>query len=72
MQKSFINKYLMRNLFPFCFRLRPAVSWSVMLERKQTESTRHKPDTGLGLSCFIAMACVFVSVIPPGVTKYVF
>jgi hypothetical protein len=30
MWKSFINKYLKRNLFPFCFRLPPDVSCGVI------------------------------------------
>jgi hypothetical protein len=30
MSKSFISKYLKRNLFPFCFRLPPAVSYGVI------------------------------------------
>ena len=36
MRKSFINKYLKRDLFPVCFRLRPTVSWAVIAVAETT------------------------------------
>ena len=36
MSKSFINKYLKRILFPFCFRLPPTVSCGVIAGAETT------------------------------------
>ena len=36
MRKSFINKYLKRDLFPVCFRLCPTVSWAVIAVAETT------------------------------------
>ena len=72
MAKPLFDKYLNAYLFPFCFRLRPTVSGDGMEERKQPESIGHKSDTGLDLTCFVTMVCVFVSVILLEVSKYVF
>ena len=72
MTKSLFNKHLSYNLLPFCFRLCPTASGDGMEKRKQPEAIGHKSDTGLGLSPFVIMGCVFASVILPEVSKYVF
>ena len=52
MRKSFINKYLMHNLFPFCFRLCPAVSWGVIVRAETNGNDQTQTGHRIGAKFF--------------------
>jgi hypothetical protein len=52
MRKSFINKCLKRDLFPVCFRLRPAVSWAVIAVAETTGINQTQIGHEIGVKLF--------------------